>query len=55
MSAVTKTPAEIDAFVADLRKSKGGVTVTEADGETVIRTRDGDDHRFKVSKSKKSD
>ncbi|SFB82380.1 hypothetical protein [Tropicimonas isoalkanivorans] len=55
MSTVSKSQAEIDAFVADLRKTKGGVSVTESDGETVIRTRDGDEHRFKVSKSKKAD
>jgi hypothetical protein len=51
----TKSQAEVDAFVADLRRTKGGVTVSEADGETVIRTRDGDEHRFKVGKAKKAD
>lgn len=49
-----KTKIEIDAFVADLRKTKGGVTVTEGDGETVVRTRDGDEHRF-ATKAKKAD
>lgn len=55
MSTVTKSQAEIEAFVADLRKTRGSVSVTENDGETVIRTRDGDEHRFKVSKSRKAD
>lgn len=50
-----KTKAEVDAFVADLRTTKGGVTVTEGDGETVIRTRDGDEHRIKTAKTKKAD
>ncbi|WP_157944647.1 hypothetical protein [Mangrovicella endophytica] len=36
----------VEAFVEELRKTKGGVTVTEEDGETVVRTRDGDVHRF---------
>lgn len=51
---MTKTVSEkeVEAFVSDLRKTKGGVTVVEEDGETVVRTRDGDVHRFKVSKSK---
>jgi hypothetical protein len=40
-----KTPVE--AFVDELRKTKGGVTVTEeANGDTVVRTRDGDTHTF---------
>ncbi|WP_167591612.1 hypothetical protein [Jiella endophytica] len=55
MSTVTKSQSEIDTFVADLRKTRGGVSVTEDDGETVIRIRDGDEHRFKVSKSRKAD
>ena len=36
----------VAAFVAELRKTKGGVTVTEEDGKTVVRTRDGDTHTF---------
>jgi hypothetical protein len=48
----TVSQAKIDAFVADLRKKKGGVSVAEEGGETVVRTRDGDVHRFKVSKPK---
>ena len=51
----TKLNAEIDAFVADLRKTRGGVTVTEADGETVVRTRSGEEHRFAAAKAKKAD
>ena len=51
MSAV-KTKAEIAAFVAELEKTKGGVEVREEDGETVIRTRDGDEHRFMVGTRK---
>lgn len=50
--AETKTKAQIDAFVADLRKTKGGVSVTEAGDETIIRTRDGDDYRFHVARGK---
>lgn len=53
--AETKTKAQIDAFVAYLRKTKGGVSVTEEGDETVIRTRDGDDYRFQVAKAKKAD
>jgi hypothetical protein len=50
--SVTKTPKEVEAFVADLRKTKGGVVVEEANGETVVRTRDGDVHRFQAPKPK---
>jgi hypothetical protein len=47
----TKSQAQIDAFVADLKKTKGGVQVREEDGETIVTTRDGDVHRFKTKKA----
>jgi predicted phage gp36 major capsid-like protein len=39
--------ATVKALVKELSKTKGGVTVSEEDGETIVRTRDGDEHRFK--------
>ncbi|WP_157069788.1 hypothetical protein [Aureimonas frigidaquae] len=40
------TDQSVDAFVTELRRTKGGVTVTEEGGATFVRTRDGDVHRF---------
>lgn len=43
------TEHSVEDFVADLRRTKGGVTVTEEGGATVVRTRDGDVYRFDQS------